>query len=175
MDNFFLQQAYAQACKAFDQDEVPVGAILVDGNGKILARAYNQIEQKGTQLAHAEMQVLAKAAKKMNNWRLQNTTLYVTVQPCMMCIGALFLSRVERVVFAVKSLKFGVNTIQSEGIYKNLKLKIEYSPDEQSAELLKLFFKKKRSKVTCFVNQNYIKSNKIYCKEKKKLNKNCKN
>lgn len=150
MEKFFLNQAYVQACKAFDQNEVPIGAILVDQQGKIIARAYNQMEQKGTQLAHAELQVLAKAAKKMNNWRLSKTTLYVTMQPCMMCVGALFLSRVSRVVFGVKSLKFGIKVPPHEGIYKNIDLKFEYYADEASKILLKSFFKKKRSKVHVF-------------------------
>src|SRR3990167_10795132 len=104
--------AYQQALKANKIDEVPIGAILVDATGKIVAVGYNQIEKKGSQLAHAEMQVLAKAAKKMKNWRLSELTLYVTLQPCLMCLGALYLSRVSRVVYGVTSLKFGVSLDQ---------------------------------------------------------------
>jgi tRNA(adenine34) deaminase len=152
-DIFFMDVAYRQAMKAFDHNEVPIGAILVDAHGKIVAQAYNQMEKKSSQLAHAEMQVLAKSAKKMNNWRLSGTTMYVTVQPCLMCLGALYLSRVSRVVYGIESQKFGVTLnlkdvhldLSQSGIYKNLNMIIECLNYEKSKELLQLFFKKKRS------------------------------
>jgi tRNA(adenine34) deaminase len=147
-DNFFMKIAHRQAMKAYSIDEVPIGAVLVDQQGQIIAQAYNQMEKKQSQLAHAEVLVFAKAVKKMKNWRLSKTTLYVSVQPCLMCLGALYLSRVSRVVYGVPSLKFGVSvTIDqcSSGIYKNLDTKIEYFKFEPSKELLQLFFKKKRS------------------------------
>ncbi len=140
--------AYSQAMKAFDIDEVPIGAALVDAQGKVIAKSYNQMEKKQSQLAHAELQVLAKSAKKMKNWRLAGTTLYVTVQPCLMCLGALYLSRVSRIVYGVSSPKFGAsidNFLNESGIYKNLETKIECLNYEKSKELLQAFFKKKRS------------------------------
>ncbi|MBP6892756.1 nucleoside deaminase [Candidatus Babeliales bacterium] len=144
-----MKSAYCQAVKAYNIDEVPIGAILVNDQEKIIARAFNQMEKKQTQLAHAEMLVLAKSAKKMKNWRLSGTTLYVSVQPCLMCLGALYLSRVSRVVYGVPSPKFGfdLNNQYEAGIYKNLDTKIEYLPYEKSKELLQIFFKKKRSLV----------------------------
>ena len=145
-DLFFMHLAYQQASKAYDHDEVPVGAVLVDVDGKIIARAFNQVEKKKMQLAHAEMILLAKACKKMNSWRLSGLTLYVTVQPCMMCLGALYLSRVSRVVFGVESVKFGMSA-QANGIYKNLKMKIEHLPHPASQKLLSSFFKQKRKVV----------------------------
>ncbi len=147
-DLFFMNMAYMQACKAFDNDEVPIGAVLVDKSGKVVSKAYNQIEKKQTQLAHAEMQVLLKASKKMNSWRLSNLVLYVTVQPCLMCLGALYLSRISRVVYGISSPKFGasINVFeQGDAIYKHLEMKIECFEYQKSKELLKLFFEKKRS------------------------------
>lgn len=147
-DSFFMSLAYRQAKKAFSIDEVPIGAVLVDKHGRVIAQAYNQMEKKHTQLAHAEMQTLAKAGKKMKNWRLSGATLYVTVQPCLMCLGALYLSRVSRVVYGVQSPKFGASlnmTHQDLGIYKNLDMKIEYAASSKSKELLQVFFRKKRS------------------------------
>ena len=93
--------------------------------------------------------MLHKALKKIKNWRLLDTTLYVTVQPCMMCLGALYLSRVSRVVYGAISYKFGMSfdTALSCGIYKNLSMKLEYMEYKKAQELLRLFFKKKRSLV----------------------------
>ena len=142
-----MKAAYAQAVKAYNIDEVPIGAVLVNASGKIIARAYNQMEKKQSQLAHSELQVLAKSAKKMKNWRLSGTTLYVSVQPCLMCLGAVYLSRVSRIVYGVPSPKFGftMNNQCEAGIYKNLDTKIECLNYEKSKDLLQLFFKKKRS------------------------------
>lgn len=143
-----MKAAYDQARHAYKLHEVPIGAVLVDKQGKIIARGYNQIEKKGTQLAHAEMQVLAKAAKKRKNWRLSGLTLYVSVQPCLMCLGALYLSRISRIVYGIESPKFGVSLhlIQStSGIYKNLDMQFVCINYQKSKELLQLFFQKKRS------------------------------
>lgn len=149
-----MDAAYRQALKSYKIDEVPIGAILVDATGKIVARGYNQIEKQGSQLAHAEMQVLAKAAKKMKNWRLSELTLYVTLQPCLMCLGALYLSRVPRVVYGIHSPKFGVTVEQitnpesfNVGIYQQLNMKTECLNYQKSKDLLQLFFQKKRSLV----------------------------
>lgn len=146
-DKYFMDKAIEQASRAFDKDEVPIGAILVDNSGIIIARGYNQMEKKNSQLAHAEMIVLQKALKKVKKWRLLGVTLYVTVQPCMMCLGALYLSRVSRVVYGAISYKFGMSfdTALSCGIYKNLSMKLEYMEYKKAQEMLHLFFKKKRS------------------------------
>ncbi len=146
-DLFFMDLAYKQARKAFALNEVPIGAVLVDKAGVVLARGYNQVEKKHTQLAHAEISVLGKAVKKNMNWRLSGTTIYVTVQPCLMCLGALYLSRVSRVVYGIPSTKFGIPLDQGIelGIYKNLDTTIECMNYEKSKEILQLFFQKKRS------------------------------
>lgn len=149
IDSYFMDQAIKQAEKAMQHDEVPIGAVLVDVDDNIIARGYNQVELKQTQAAHAEMQVLQKASKKLDSWRLLNTTLYVTVQPCMMCLGALYLSRVSRVVYGAESLKFGISLDKAItcGIYKNLSMKLEYMEYKKAKDVLLIFFKKKRSRV----------------------------
>ncbi len=145
-DDFFMANALIQANKAFDCDEVPIGAIIVDKAGNIIARAYNQVEKKESQLMHAELQVLAKATKKMKRWRLNDLTIYVTLQPCVMCMGALILSRIGRIVYAANSPLFGCNLDNLEwfGIYKDSLPAVEFQECAKSIELLKSFFIKQR-------------------------------
>lgn len=141
-----MEKAVEQALRAFQNDEVPIGAILVDARGVIVARGYNNVEHKKTQMAHAELVVLQKAAKKQKSWRLEQFTLYVTVQPCMMCLGALYVSRISKVVYGAVSYKFGFsfNAELACGIYKNFPMKLEYVESVEAKELLRLFFQKKR-------------------------------
>ena len=145
-DAYFMAHALIQAHKAFDCNEVPIGAIVVDKDGNIIARAYNQVEKKESQLAHAELQVLAKVTKKMKRWRLNDLTIYVTLQPCVMCMGALILSRIGRIVYAANSPLFGYNLDKHEwfGIYKDSLPIIEFQEHVESIELLKNFFIKQR-------------------------------
>lgn len=141
-----MSQALAQAQKAFDCQEVPIGAVIADEQGFIIARAYNQVESKSTQLAHAELQVLAKATKKMKRWRLQDLTIFITLQPCAMCLSALMLSRVKRIVYAARSPLFGCSLDKLDwfGLYKDALPIVQLQEDERSVELLKKFFKKQR-------------------------------
>ena len=147
LDDFGMEQALKQAHKAYAKNEVPIGAVILNKDGKIIARAYNQVEKKETQLAHAELQVLDKASKKMKRWRLNDLTLYVTLQPCMMCMGAAILSRVSRIVYAAKSPLFGCDPGKQEwcGIYKDSLPVIELQERQDAIKLLKKFFIKQRS------------------------------
>lgn len=147
IDDFGMSQALLQAKKASDSNEVPIGAVIVNKDGKIIAQAYNQVEKKESQLAHAELQVLAKATKKMKRWRLNDLTIYVTLQPCVMCMGALILSRIKRIVYAAHSPLFGCNLDKHDwfGIYKDSLPVIEFQERVESIELLKKFFIKQRS------------------------------
>lgn len=147
IDQVSMAYALAQARKAFDANEVPIGAVIVDKTGKIIARAYNKVEKDQSQLAHAELKVLAQVSKKMNNWRLNSLTIYVTLQPCMMCMGALLLSRIGRIVYAANSPLFGYNLDNASwfGIYKDSLPVIEFQEHAESIELLKKFFIKQRS------------------------------
>ena len=97
-DELFMREALKQAKKAFDLEEVPIGAVLVH-EGKIIAKASNQVRMLKDATAHAEMVCLTMGASALDNWRLIDTTLYVTLEPCAMCLGAMLLSRVKKLVF----------------------------------------------------------------------------
>jgi tRNA(adenine34) deaminase len=97
-DEHFMREALRQARKAFDADEVPVGAVIVRG-GKIIARSHNQVELLRDATAHAEMLALTQAEEAVGDWRLTDCDLYVTKEPCAMCAGALVHTRIRRVVF----------------------------------------------------------------------------
>jgi len=105
-DIHWMRKALAEAEKAARRGEVPIGAVLVK-DGLILARGYNLREKSKDPAAHAEMIAIRRAAKKVDNWRLSGTTLYVTLEPCVMCMGAIILSRIERVVFGCFDPKGG--------------------------------------------------------------------
>lgn len=106
IDQYYMKMALGQAQAAMEADEVPVGAVIVLGD-RILGRAHNQREQLLDPTAHAEMIVLTQAAEGLQNWRLTGTTLYVTLEPCAMCAGALVLARVDRLVFGARDPKAG--------------------------------------------------------------------
>ena len=104
---YFMKIALNEAKKAGQIGEVPVGAILVSENGGILSAAHNQTIKLADPTAHAEILTLRKAALEINNYRLLNTTLYVTVEPCIMCMGAIVHARISRVVFGAPDPKWG--------------------------------------------------------------------
>lgn len=99
--------AVAEAEKAWEKAEIPIGAVMVDAGGEILAQTHNQTITLQDPTAHAEMLALREAARKIGNYRLLNTTLYVTVEPCVMCMGAIVHARVARVVFGAPDPKWG--------------------------------------------------------------------
>ncbi len=107
-DEKFMLEALKEAWKAFLKDEVPVGAVLVK-NGRIVARGHNQVEMLKDATAHAEMLCITSGEAAMENWRLADTTLYVTIEPCCMCAGAMFLSRVPTLVWGAPDLRHGAN------------------------------------------------------------------
>ncbi len=106
-DNHWMQQALKQAEKAKALGEIPVGAILVSSDGKLLAEGYNQVITEHDPSAHAEIVALRQAARVVNNYRLTGTTLYVTLEPCPMCASALVHARIHRLVFACRDFKTG--------------------------------------------------------------------
>jgi tRNA(adenine34) deaminase len=105
-DDYFMSEALRQAARAFAAGEVPVGAVIVR-EGRVIARAFNQVEQLKDATAHAEMLALTQAEETVGDWRLTNCTLYVTKEPCPMCAGAIVHTRVERVVFGAGDPKAG--------------------------------------------------------------------
>lgn len=106
-DEFWMQHALLQAEKAYKIGEVPVGAIVVDAEGKLIAEAHNQPITSLDPTAHAEIQVLREAAKRLGNYRLVDTTLYVTLEPCVMCVGAMVHARIGRLVYGAIEPKSG--------------------------------------------------------------------
>lgn len=105
-DERFMRAALKEAEKAAAADEVPVGAVVVK-DGKIIARAHNEKEKRNSALCHAEILAIRKATKKLSNWWLEGCTLYVTLEPCAMCAGAVVNSRLDRVVYGAKDARFG--------------------------------------------------------------------
>jgi len=142
-----MQAALAQAKKAADAKEVPVGAVLVFEN-KIIARGHNQVETLRDATAHAEMIVLTMGAEALENWRLLKTTLYCTLEPCSMCLGAMLLSRVERLVWAAPDLRHGANGSWVDLLstaHPTHQLKVTSGVmQEEAAFLMQDFFKKRR-------------------------------
>jgi tRNA(adenine34) deaminase len=106
-DNAWMRAALAQAQIAAEMNEVPVGAVLVDANGELLAAGHNQPISACDPSAHAEIVTLRQAALKLDNYRLPDTTLYVTLEPCTMCVGALVHARVKRLVYAAREPRSG--------------------------------------------------------------------
>lgn len=146
-DIFFMQSACEEAQKALTQDEVPIGAIIVDGSGTIIARAYNQVEAQHTQCAHAELLALQHAGRVLGDWRLLDCWIYVTLQPCAMCMAAIKLHRLAGLVYGTNSPLFGFHLDNNEvdSVYKNDIIQILSGVGkEKSEQMLKQFFKKKR-------------------------------
>ena len=141
-DKRFMQEALKEAKKAFDADEVPVGAVIVCNN-TIIARAYNYTEHLTDVTAHAEMQAFTSAASYLGGKYLMECTLYVTLEPCVMCAGATFWTQIGRVVFGAHDEKRGFLKIGVPLLHPKTKLTGGVL-EAECAELLKVFFKKKR-------------------------------
>jgi tRNA(adenine34) deaminase len=102
----FMNRAYQEALKALDEGEVPIGAIIVR-DAQIIGRGYNRIEQLSDATAHAEIIAISAASNSSASWRLNGCTLYVTLEPCLMCLGAIMQSRIENVVYGASDPRFG--------------------------------------------------------------------
>lgn len=107
-DEKFMLEALKEAWKAYQKEEVPVGAVLVQGK-RIIARGHNQVEMLKDATAHAEMLCITAGESALENWRLADTVLYCTMEPCTMCAGAMFLSRVPTLVWGAPDLRHGAN------------------------------------------------------------------
>lgn len=144
----FMRLALAQAQNAFDNDEVPVGALIINKEGAVIGQACNSVEQAHSQTAHAEILAIAQAGSALGDWRLEDCWLYVTLEPCAMCMNAIIISRLAGVVYGASSPLFGYLKVDKEGsswIYKRDALTILPGIGEQeSRQLLQQFFKKKR-------------------------------
>lgn len=146
----FMREALKQAEKAFEEDEVPVGAVVVYKDN-IIARGYNQVERLNAPTAHAEMLALTAAANYLNTKWLSDASIYVTIEPCSMCAGALVLSRIKNLYFGAKDPKTGacgsvVNIVNHKKLNHRIKVK-KGILEEECGLLLKEFFRKKRKSI----------------------------
>ncbi len=149
LDEQFMREALKEARKAFDQEEVPVGAVLVHQN-RIISRGHNQVELLQDATAHAEMICLSAGAEALGNWRLADTTLYCTLEPCCMCAGALLAARVKRLVWGAPDLRVGANgswidLFKKEHPMHHLEISSRVL-EAESADLMRSFFQKQREK-----------------------------
>ena len=148
IDQIYMTEALKEARKASQADDVPVGAVIVHKR-RIIARAHNQIKLLKDPTAHAEMIAITQAASCLENERLPGSTLYVTIEPCMMCAGALVLARIERVCFAASDPKTGAfgSVIDINKLKLNHRIAVTKGVlEEECISLMQEFFKKKRIK-----------------------------
>jgi len=149
MDEFYMKKALEEAYKAFSMGEVPVGAIIVK-DGKIIGRGFNQRETLKDPTAHAEILAIKEASKSLGGWRLLGCTMYVTLEPCAMCAGAIVNSRIERLVIGTRDLKRGCcGTVEDLTNHPkfNHRLGVEFGVlEEECSSILSKFFKELREK-----------------------------
>lgn len=143
MNEKYIDIALKEAKKSFKKGEVPVGAVIVKKN-KILSKAHNLKEKKQNAVKHAEIIAIEKACKKNKNWRLEDCTLYITMEPCIMCCGAIFQSRIKKIVYCVDNENFGgINKLNEEFKKNNIEI-IKNIKENESKKMLKEFFKNRR-------------------------------
>ena len=149
MDHFFMEKALEEAQKAFDVDEVPIGAVIVR-NGEIIGAGHNLREKEKDPTLHAEMIAIRNGAAFLNGWRLLDCDLYVTIEPCPMCAGAILQARIKRVVFGARDPKAGCagslyNLLQDNRFNHTVEI-VEGILENECSTIMKDFFKRKRSK-----------------------------
>lgn len=141
-DTYFMKQAYLEAQKAYDKGEVPVGAVVVCNN-QVIARAHNNTEQLTDVTAHAEIIALTAAATYLGNKYLNDCTLFVSLEPCIMCAGALAWAQLDRLVYGASDEKKGFMRYGKELLHP--KTKVEFGVlNAECSELLRTFFQRKR-------------------------------
>ncbi|MCX8027527.1 MAG: tRNA adenosine(34) deaminase TadA [Thermodesulfovibrionales bacterium] len=149
-DSLYIKKALKEAEKAFKKDEVPVGAVVVY-KGKIISRAHNTKEKKNDPTQHAELQAISKAARRLKSWRLNDCTLYVTLEPCIMCAGAILQARIGRLVYGAADPKAGaVESLYEICSDRRLNHQIEVTSgilQKECSDILKTFFKNKRRRI----------------------------
>lgn len=142
----FMKEALREAKKAYGCDEVPIGAVIVL-DGKIIARGRNTREKSQNTLAHAEIVAINKACKKLKSWRLDGAQIYVTLEPCPMCAGAIAGARIEKIVYGVRETSSDDDLCKKicDSTRLNHKLRVEFEECEEAKILLQDFFKNKRA------------------------------
>lgn len=148
-DEKYMKEAIKQAKRAFKQDEVPIGCVIVQ-DGKIIARAYNKRNMKRNPLAHAEIMAINKAAKVTGDWRLEDCVMYITLEPCQMCAGAIVQARIPKVVIGSMNPKAGcagsiLNLLQVQAFNHQVEL-VKGVMEKECTGMLQDFFKQLRDK-----------------------------
>ncbi|MBQ1689244.1 MAG: tRNA adenosine(34) deaminase TadA [Lachnospiraceae bacterium] len=143
----FMKEALKQAKKAYQIGEAPIGCVIVQ-DGKIIARGYNQRNKKHNTLAHAELLAIGKACKKLEDWRVENCTMYITLEPCQMCAGAIVQARIPNVVIGARNKKAGcagsiINLLQMSAFNHQVEL-TDGVLEEECAALMQNFFREMR-------------------------------
>ena len=146
---FFMQEALKEAKKAYQIDEVPIGCVI-EHNGEIIARAYNQRNKNANSICHAEIIAISQACNHFKDWRLEGSTIYITVEPCAMCAGAILQSRISRVVFGVFNQKGGccgsiLNILNNEKFNHRAEI-ISGVLEQECKQIMQDFFKILRNK-----------------------------
>lgn len=148
MNEKYMNIALEEAYKSYEKGDVPVGAVVVYKN-EIIARAHNCKEQNKNAVEHAEILAISQACQKLNTWHLEECTIYVTLEPCLMCAGALIQSRIGKLVFATENEKFGyvgsISNVLNNKSNNHHPIIINGICKEKSQKLLKEFFKDKRN------------------------------
>lgn len=142
-DEYFMKEALKEAIKAMEKDEIPVGAVI-ESSGNIIARGHNLTETLNDVTAHAEMQAITAAANNLGGKYLHECTMYVTLEPCVMCAGAAFWSQIGEIKYGAKDEKRGFTNNQENLLHPKTKLKSGIL-EKDCSELLKSFFRKKRN------------------------------
>lgn len=156
----YMKEAMKQAKKAYKLEETPIGCVIVYED-KIIARAYNKRNLKKSTLAHAELLAIEKASKVLGDWRLEDCTMYITLEPCPMCAGAIVQARVKKVVIGSMNPKAGcagsvINLLQNEGFNHQVEIVTGVLEDECSV-MMKNFFKELRQKKSNMKKNHIIK------------------
>lgn len=164
MNEKYMKCAIEQAHKAFEAGEVPVGCIIVY-NDEIIGRGFNKRNKNKTVLAHAEMEAINEACSVINDWRLEECIIYVTVEPCPMCAGAILQSRIKKVVFGARNPKAGccgsILNIVNDSRFNHVVEIEEGILAEECSEIMKLFFKMKREEFKKEKNENSIDNSRL--------------
>ena len=142
-DEYFMQQALKEAQKAFADDEIPIGAVVVCQD-KIIGKGYNQVERLSDATAHAEMIAITAAENYLGNKYLHDCTLYVTIEPCVMCAGAIAWTQISKVVYGAPEEKFGFTRLEKNVLHPKT-LVTKYVLEQECSQLMKDFFAKKRN------------------------------
>ncbi|MEO0126519.1 MAG: tRNA adenosine(34) deaminase TadA [candidate division WOR-3 bacterium] len=148
-DEFFMIEALKEARKAFEEEEVPIGAVAVYKN-QIIGRGHNRTEALQDPTAHAEILAITAAANALNSWRLNDVVIYSTIEPCIMCAGALVLARIQKIVFGARDEKFGgcgsvFNIVREQKLNHKIEV-VEGVLRNEALSLMKDFFNQRRNK-----------------------------